>query len=305
MKIIKKIAITILLLVIGFGYSIAQQPTSPLEKMSSSIQISVKKHADKTRHILLKVTAKNAEGKREPAPNVKLNLYIQNLEVLDKTDNCITDNEGNAELVLSDKITPDKERNYSLVVKIENNEKLENAEESIHFQEADLSIKLDPKDDSRQVIANVVTTDMDGKKIPVKDITVKFYIQRLFGQMAATEDNSSTTDEAGNASFNYPKEIPGGGNGELTIVARIEDNEQFGTLESNSTVNWGFTIPSEKNPFPRALWEPYAPPSLIIVLCVLFGGVWITYSYIFYHLHKIKNDKNPFEKEVGAWIKQN
>ena len=47
----------------------------------------------------------------------------------------------------------------------------------------------------------------------------------------------------------------------------------------------------DKNPFPRALWEPYAPPSLILVISILFGGVWCAYFFTFYQLRKIKRDK--------------
>ncbi|MFI5222085.1 MAG: hypothetical protein ACHQK8_07155, partial [Bacteroidia bacterium] len=251
--------------------------------MSSSIQVAFKKKANNTKYISVKVSAKNKEGRRGPAESAHVNLYAQNKDGQINAGKCVTDEEGKGEIKLPANLPMDTGMSHYLIAKIENDELYANSDEEIRFKEAGISIKLNPSDTNKTVTAKVTMIGSDGKEKPVKDVPIKFYIQRLFGIMPAAEDNSLNTDADGIAVFNYPKEIPGGMTGDITVVARIEDNELFGTVEANSNVKWGTTIAPEKNPFPRALWEPYAPPSLIIVICVLFGGVWCTYMFIFYN----------------------
>jgi len=302
--IFRSIALTLSLIVICLVCSTAQNQNEPKEKMNTSIQISFHKNSELSKMIAVKITAKTKDNKREPAQNAHVNFYAQNNVGQKNIGTCITNNEGKAEMVLSKDLPIDTGMSYHIVAKIENDEMYNNSDEEIHFKEANISVKLNATDTNRIVTATVMALGNDGKEKPVKDIAVKFYIKRMFGIMPAAEDNVLNTDENGIAAFNYPKEIPGGSTGSIIVIAKIEDNEVFGTVEANSEVKWGNVIASEKNPFPRALWEPYAPPSLILVFVILFGGVWSTYLYIFYNMFKIKKDKGLEQRELEEMIKQ-
>jgi len=71
----------------------------------------------------------------------------------------------------------------------------------------------------------------------------------------------------------------------------MENNELFGNVENKANASWGIVLEKEIDPFPRALWEPYAPIPLIITVSVLFGGVWCVYFFIFYQMWNIKKEK--------------
>jgi 5-hydroxyisourate hydrolase-like protein (transthyretin family) len=301
--IFRSIALTMSFIVISFAYSFAQTDSAPKEKLSTSIQLSLHKKADLSKIITVKVTAKTKDNKRVPAQNALVNFYAQNKDGQKNIGKCTTDKDGKSELVLSKDLPMDTGMSFHIIAKIENEEMFDNSDEEIRFKEASIAIKLDALDTNRIVTATVMTLGNDGKEKPVKDIAVKFYIQRMFGSMPAAEDNVLNTDQNGVASFNYPKEMPGGEAGNITVVARIEDNELFGSVDANTNVKWGTIVPPEKNPFPRALWEPYAPPSLILVFFILFGGVWTTYIYIFYTMFKIKKDKGDDQIELEEMIK--
>ncbi|MEI6507154.1 MAG: hypothetical protein WCO54_01640 [Bacteroidota bacterium] len=300
----RKLYFTIISVVFCISFSTAQNSAAPKEKMSSSIQLAFNKKADNSKHITVKVSAKNSDNKRKPAENAHINFYAVNKDGEKNIGSCLTDNEGKSELLLPKDIPLDTAMTFHIVAKIENDELYENSDEVILFKDVTISIKLNAADSNRMVNATVVIIGSDGKEKPVKDVAVKFYIQRMFGIMPVAEDNSMNTDEAGLASFNYPKEIPGGSTGNLSVIAKIEDNEFFGTVETAADVKWGSVIEAEKNPFPRALWEPYAPPSLVIVICVLFGGVWSIYMFIFYTLYKIKKEKSNTQIEFDTFIKK-
>jgi len=290
-NIFRKIAMTIFAIIIGIHFSVAQDKSAATEKMGTSIQLAFHKKADHSKWISVKVSAKTKDNKRIPAVNAHMNFYIQNKDGQKIINKCATNNEGKAEITLQKDLPVDTGMFYTIVAKIENDDQFENSDEIIHFRDANISVKFHEADTNRAVTALLTVTGSDGNEKPVKDIPVKFYIQRMFGNMAAAEDNSLNTEATGEATFNYPKEIPGGTTNAITVIARVEDNEQFGTVETSAVVKWGEATPVEQNPFPRALWEPYAPPSLIMVICILFGGVWSIYMYIFYTLYKINKEK--------------
>jgi hypothetical protein len=109
--------------------------------------------------------------------------------------------------------------------------------------------------------------------------------------MPVAEDNAINTDEKGEATFTYPKNMPGDSRGVVTVAARMEDNKRFANVETRVPTYWGTILAVEKDPFPRAMWEPYAPLPLVLTISSIFGGVWFTYVIILLQLRKIKRDE--------------
>ena len=157
-----------------------------------------------------------------------------------------TDNKGQAIIVLQKDLPLDDSLYFTIVAKIENDNLYEDAEEKMHYKDANLTLNLNPHDTARLVTAKVTEIGKDGKEIPVKGAEVKFYVQRLFGIMPAAEDNTISTDEKGEASFAFPKNIPGDTAGVITVAARMEDNEQFGNVENKAATSWGTVLAIEK-----------------------------------------------------------
>lgn len=259
-------------------------------KNEAAVELSYSKTADLSKSAVALVTAKNAEGKFVPAKNAKVNFYVlQNKKQLFLTG-ATTDNTGKATISILKELPLDDSLYFTIVAKIENDSLYENAQEQIHYKDASLTLTLNPKDTARLVTAKVTEKNKGGKETAVKGAEVKFYIKRLFGIMPASEDNDIATDEKGEASFAIPKSIPGDTAGVVTIAVRMEDNKEFGNIDAKATESWGAVLAVEKNPFPRALWEPYAPMPLVITISMLFGGVWVIYFFIFSQLRKIKKE---------------
>lgn len=288
---IKKITLALTTSGLFFGLTSAQAQSQPQGKSESSIELSYYKKADRSKTAVAVLTAKNTEGKFVPAMNARVNFYVMHDKEEQLIKSANTDDKGQAIILLQGDMPVDDSLYFTIVAKIENDSLYEDAEEKVLYKDASITLNLDPKDTARLVTARITETGKDGKEIPVKDAEVKFYVQRLFGIMPAGEDNIITTDEAGEAAFSFPKNIPGDTAGIITVVARIEDNKQFGNIENKATESWGVVLAVDKDPFPRALWEPYAPLPLIITISTLFGGVWLVYFFIFYQLRKISKDK--------------
>ena len=297
-SIIKRIALAITIAGLFYGITNAQAQLQAQGKSETSIELSYYKKADRSKTAVAVITAKNKDGKFVPAKNARVNFYVMHEKEQQLLKSANTDNKGQAAILLQKDLSAgqaglplDDSLYFTIVAKIENDSLYEDVEEKMHYKDANLTLNLNPQDTSRLVTVKVTEIGKDGKEIPVKDAELKFYVQRLFGIMPAAEDYTSNTDENGEAVFSYPKSIPGDTAGLITIAARMEDNKQFGNVENKANASWGTRLMVDKDPFPRALWEPYAPLPLIITISTLFGGVWFIYFFIFYQLRKISKEK--------------
>jgi len=265
----------------------AQDQSQSQGKTETTIELSYYKKADLTKSALAVVKAKNKEEKFISAKNAPVNFYVLDKTGLRLLKSAKTDDKGVAVISLQNDLPLDDSLYFTIMAKIENDSLFEDAEEKVHHKDANLTLNLNPQDTALLLTAKVTETGKDGKEIPVKDAEVKFYVQRLFGIMPAAEENTISTDENGEASFAFPKNIPGDTSGLISIAAKMEDNEEFGNVENKTDAPWGIALVKEKDPFPRALWEPSAPIPLVITISTLFGGVWCVYIIVFYQMHKI------------------
>jgi hypothetical protein len=286
---LKRIAFAIILTGF-FCIAAAQDQLQAQEKSEATIELSYYKKADLTKTAVAIVKVRK-DKKFVSAKNVRVNFYVMHDKEQQLLKSVNTDNKGKAVIVLQKDLPLNEDLSFTIVAKIENDNLYEDAEEQFHYKDANLTINLDQHDTARLATARVTETDKDGKEIPVKGAEVKFYVQRLFGIMPAAEENTITTDEKGEASFAFPKDVPGDTAGVITVAARMEDNERFGNVENKAATSWGTVLIMERDPFPRALWEPSAPLPLVLIILIIFGGVWCTYFLILFQLRKIKKDE--------------
>lgn len=286
-NLIKKTLLAIVLTGLFSVIVTAQEQAQTQGKSEATIELSYFKKADLTKSALAVIKVKNSEGKFVSAKDVRINFYVLHSKEQQLLKSTVSDNSGHATIALQNDLPLDDSLYFTIVAKIENDNLYEDAQATMHYKDASLTLNLNLQDTARLVTVKVMETGKNGKEIPVKNAEIKFYVQRLFGMMPAAEENSITTDENGEASFAFPKNIPGDTAGSITIAARMEDNEQFGNVENKDDASWGVALIKEKDPFPRALWEPSAPIALVITISTLFGGVWCVYFFVFYQMHKI------------------
>jgi hypothetical protein len=273
------------------GITKTSEPEVAQKKSEATIGLSYYKKSDGTRTAVAIVKAKNTEHKFAPVKNVKVAFYSVHEKELTLIQAATSNVKGEATLVIGKGLPLEEDRSFTVVAKIENDPLYQDAEEKIQMRDVNLSLALNPADTAQRATAKVTQSDKDGNLVPLKGVELKFYVQRLFGYMPGGDSYTVTTDDKGEASFAYPKKIAGNEAGLITVMVRTEDNDQFGNVEASTSVKWGTVLAVDQNPFPRALWEPYAPLPLVLTICILFGGVWSTYAYIFIQLRKIKTEK--------------
>ena len=163
------------------------------------------------------------------------------------------------------------------------------AQDSSNVGIAKLTVSFLGKDSTRQVMATITKPDGTGKDTAVKGVEVHFYIYRSFGLLPIEGDNT-TTDENGEATADFPSDIPGDKSGIVTVIARVEDDEQLGNIETKKNIQWGIPVNKQQTAQPRALWSSAnnAPWLLVITVTAMVGVVWGIIVYIIFQLVAIK-----------------
>lgn len=161
--------------------------------------------------------------------------------------------------------------------------------DSFNMPTAKITLSFLGKDSLKQVTATLTKPDGNGKDTAVKGVEIHFYIYRSFGLLPIEGDNL-TTDENGAATVDFPNDIPGDKYGNVTVIAKVEDNDELGNIESKKTVQWGRPLTTEQTAQPRALWASgnNAPWPLVITVTTMVAIVWGVIFYIIIQLIAIK-----------------
>ena len=150
-------------------------------------------------------------------------------------------------------------------------------------KDAVLSLQFD-KGDS----VNIVKVHVTSNDSAVKDVSVKLYVQRLFSQLQI--GRAATTNDEGMASFVFPNDLPGQ-NGKLTVIAKIEDDENYRNSETKGEINWGVIIKADDDgTSDRTLWGSgdRAPIYLIIASKAILLTIWGTLIYVVIQIFRLK-----------------
>ncbi len=159
------------------------------------------------------------------------------------------------------------------------------------------NIKLEAIEIASGKKLKAIVTNEDGK--PVAAVELHFYVKRNFG-LLPIEASVSTTDETGSIMVDFPADLPGDSLGNVFIIAKIEDSEQYENAEAHKIMHWGIPVVINRASQQRALWagRSNAPVLLIIIVNILLISVWGVIIYICTQLYKV-NKIGRSEKEYA------
>jgi hypothetical protein len=111
---------------------------------------------------------------------------------------------------------------------------------------------------------------------PVAGATVGFFVRRTFGDVAIGKDD---TFDDGTVFLPFPSDLPGGSEGQLTVIVRILNPPPLAGVQAEAMLPGGRIVPAAQ-PFPRSLWAPDPPLALVAAIVIILIGVWATYGYV-------------------------
>ena len=178
------------------------------------------------------------KGKFLPVEGITVTLYLNAqipAKVLGKS---VTNAKGEASLLLppSAKDEWNKSAKQSFIVVSQPTKLYDEATGNFDITKA--KIKIDTAVD--KIITAKLMELKDTVWTPVKGVDVKIAVIRLGGDLNVSETATYTTDSLGMATAEYKRDsLPGDTKGNLTLIARVEDNELYGNLSSVKIVPWG------------------------------------------------------------------
>ena len=125
----------------------------------------------------------------------------------------------------------------------------------------------------------------EGELIPVGDLDVDIGVQRLYSVLPL---DAIETDEEGIGTLEFPNDVPGDSTGMITVVARIDEHEYFGTVTKSQSIKWGIPVSYKLKKISRQLFTDEAPLWMIIAVFVVLVGAWYHFFLSVLKLRKIK-----------------
>jgi cytochrome c5 len=152
------------------------------------------------------------------------------------------------------------------------------------FGGKDLKILLQYLNDKQQIQASVSGVK-DGTNIPVPNAEINLFARRQFGNLPI--DEAKRTDEKGSAYFTAPKDLPGDTAGFINFIARLPNEDLYGTVETDTILQAGVPTHPVSLRAHRAMWNTIwrAPIWLLITYFTTVSVVW---GFIFYILLQIR-----------------
>jgi hypothetical protein len=186
----------------------------------------------------------------------------------------------------ADALTADKEGKLHFKVIYAGDKTIEAAEETVAVKRARLIITPVKEDSVLSVKLKLVDLST-GTETPVAATDLGIFVKRIFNPLKIGEGK---TDESGEATIEIPNTIPGDAKGNITLLAKLDDNEQYGNLEASVIQPWGKPVSDEIKEMPRALWSTHPPLWMLITFIVLMTAVWGHYIVIVYELFRLRKE---------------
>ena len=234
-------------------------------------------------------------GLKAKVKNWPVNLYkmkVTFFQVVNDEDQelgfAITDNSGKAVFnVKGDSLKTNTDGKVQFKMVFAGNKMMESAEEVIAFKRARLEI-TPVKEDSLLTVQVKLVEVGTGAEIPIPEAAVGIFVKRLFLPLKVGE---GTTDENGEASVEIPANLPGDAKGNLTLIAKLDENETYGNLEASVVQQWGTSVSNKIEDQPRALWSSNPPMWMLITFIILMVAVWGHYIVIIYELFRLRKEQ--------------
>ena len=252
------------------------------------------KQPDNSRLLEVSFVGRNKKDRKESIPiyGAEINFY----NVLDSDEVLLgkskTSQEGTAQLAVPEnqKYLMDSEGNINLKAIFDGTDALDGEEEEVIVKDVFLDLNLAEIDSVKTVTVKAFFKDSIGNQIPVEDTNLNIYVDGMLSKLKIKEG----TIRDGKFEYTYDTTVPGDIDGNVTLLAMIEDNDDFGKVVQKSTANWG-VLNKKVNASAHKLWSKAGPIWMYVVLTFLLVGVWANYIYTIVNLFKIKKEGTNLE----------
>jgi len=266
----------------------AQDSTRP----ELNLTVSYFMKDNKVIHLLINTKAK-IDSKFQPIPNTVVRLYLDKAEDSLLIGKVTTTRNGFAKAVFPVSLQSAwaASPNHTILGIAEGNKEFDEVSSETTVTKTRLALDTTTSEGKKSITVQVLAQTADDWT-PAADVEMRVGIKRLGSILSAGDEETFTTDSTGTVTVELKKDsLPGDEKGNYILVARIDDNDQYGNLSLEKSVPWGEPLVVDKNFFDqRTLWTTrYRTPFWLLFMAYsIVIGVWGTLVYLVVQIVKIK-----------------
>lgn len=251
-----------------------------------------------TRMLKMKLSAK-IEGQNTPLGELPITCYLVNDQGNISLGGDTTDVSGIATVTLPHDLGQprSKEGTYHYLATFPGNKIYLAASSEVNIRDVFMELTFHQKDSTKQILLEAREIGPKGDTIPVQNQKAVFYVPRTFTSLKIGEG----TVVDGVASLDFPVTLPGDSIGNLPVIAKFEDNENFGNAETTASINWGKPLPPIVATH-RGLGDTDAPLWMVYTLIILLSLVWFHYMYAIITVFRIRRLGKKYETQQKIQI---
>lgn len=266
----------------------AEAPAVPEEELiSPSVELISIQKADQSVDLKISVKAK-IEKKMRKMYGLKVNVFQVTDSAEQELGAVITDRNGLAVFTVKpEQVVTNPEGMIHFKAVLGPVKKMESTEGEVTVKRALLTMTPVKEDSTYSVQVKLVDL-ATGKETPVPEAALGIFVKRSFNPLKIGE---ITTDENGEGSAEIANNLPGDAKGNITLLARLDENEIYGNLEASVVQQWGVPVSDKIEDQPRALWSSHPPLWMLITFIILMLAVWGHYIVIVYELFRLRKEQ--------------
>jgi hypothetical protein len=269
-----------------FDRSLAQDEKKPLKLSVSYSQIN-----DLSPEV--KATVKTKTGKKfEPAENIEVEFFFNEQSKENSIGKAKSNRKGISSIELPATIVSklDSASPFKVIAVVSESKDFDGQSAEAEITKAKIDLVLSEVDSARKVSAKLLALK-EGKWVEVPETEMKLFVRRIYSDLSLTE-NALTTNETGEASadFAFKTPIPGDANGNIIVGAKIEDNDNYGTVVAMKYAKWGTPMKIDRSFYERSLWaaRDKTPIWLLVFPNIVIVTVWGLIFYMFFLIYRIR-----------------
>lgn len=155
-------------------------------------------------------------------------------------------------------------------------------------KQAVLELNLHREGEKNLITARAFEMASQGVRNPIAGLDLYFYVDRSFNPLPLG-DVFSTTDDNGEATVEFPNDLPGDSVGNVKIIVRIQDSDTYAKTEVSQDIRWGLPQVNDHSENQRSLWaaSANAPISLLLLVNGLIAAAWSLIIFIIIRIYQI------------------
>jgi len=290
MKMLNKLSIA--LLAFCLALLCITSSAQAVEKNDLNITVNYFLTNNKVPYLMVKVTTK-INGKFTNVSGIGLKLFLDKDSTGTFIGKAFSNEKGEAFANIPPSVKSEwaTSQKHTFLAVFDGDKKYEASKAELTISKAKVLIEAG----SDKTVTATVFELKDTAWVPAKGVEVVLAVKRMGADLTINETPTFTTDSTGKVSGDFKRDsIPGDAKGNIVLVAKITDNDQYGNLRVEKVVNWGAKFVAVSDFDKRTLFatRTKAPVWLMLVATSIIIAVWGILIFLVVNILKIKKMGN-------------